>query len=81
MRSCTEGNGGIIRSRTISFICSAYANSNLFFSKIIRFTIFTDSNTNTCTCLIFGCFCRPADSRYAAPGQGTGRKGYGDDAG
>ena len=24
---------------------------------------------------------RPADSRHAAPGQGTGRKGYGDDAG
>lgn len=25
--------------------------------------------------------CRPADFRHAAPDQGTGRKGYGDDAG
>ena len=55
---------------------SSFTNSNIF----CFWCSAVSSNRNAITTSWRG-ICCPADSRHAAPGQGTGRKGYGDDAG
>lgn len=81
---CTRTNSDccIIRCGAITLIHSAYANSNLIFSKFIRFAVFTKSNTDSCSCFILSRSIRgPADAWRASPRQGTGGEGQGDDAG